>query len=59
MKKSPSKSSTTQRDAFIRTARDLGCDEDQEAFERAVRKLVKAPRAPRTRRKKDAQDKSA
>ena len=36
-----------QRQKFIRTARDLGCDEDPEVFERAVRKLAKASPAPR------------
>jgi hypothetical protein len=37
----------SQRDAFIRTARELGCDVDQEAFERAVRRV--ASRRMRTR----------
>jgi hypothetical protein len=45
--------SMTQRERFIETARELGCDEDPEAFERAVRKLAKAPPAPRGRSKKD------
>jgi len=37
-KQSPQRES--QHDKFIRTARELGCDEDQEAFERAVRQLA-------------------
>jgi hypothetical protein len=46
-----SRSSESQREAFIRTARELGCDEDPEAFKRAVRKLAKAPPAPRERKR--------
>jgi hypothetical protein len=43
-----------QSQRFIRTARELGCDEDPEAFKRAVRKLAKAPPpAPRKRKKRD------
>lgn len=38
---------------FREIARELGCDEDPEAFKRAVRKLAKAPPAPRERLKKD------
>jgi hypothetical protein len=38
-----------QAEKFRRVARDLGCDEDPEAFKRAVRKLAKAPPAPRKR----------
>jgi hypothetical protein len=30
-----------QRERFIRTAPDLGCDEDHDAFVRAVRQIVK------------------
>jgi hypothetical protein len=45
---------------FVETARELGCDEDPEAFKRAVEKLVKAPPAPRARPKpKKAGDKPA
>ena len=52
-----SRSSESQKDAFIRTARELGCDEDPEAFKRAVRKLAKAaPPTPR-KRKRDPDDK--
>jgi hypothetical protein len=47
--------SMSQRDRFIRTARELGCDEDPEAFKRAVRKLAKAPPAPR-KRARDSDD---
>ncbi len=51
-------SPTKQSERFIRTARELGCDEDPEAFKRAVRKLAKAPPAPRSRTKAD-DDKSS
>ena len=56
-KRQPAKrgeASPDQSRRFIETARELGCDEDPEAFKRAVRKLAKAPPAPRQRsRKKD------
>ena len=52
-KKSRSESSVSQKDVFIRTARELGCDEDLEAFERAVRTLAKAPPSPKPRRTRD------
>ena len=45
-------SNTKQSERFIRKARELGCDEDPEAFARAVRKLAKAPpQAPRKRKR--------
>jgi len=31
----------SQSEKFIRTARELGCDEDPEAFERAARQVVR------------------
>ena len=46
-KNSHSDPSKNQKEKFIRTARELGCDEDPEAFKRAVRKLAKAPPARR------------
>ena len=42
----------TQRERFMRTARELGCDEDPEAFKRALRQISKAPPAPRDKAKK-------
>lgn len=39
----PGPASKEQSARFIRTARELECDEDPEAFKRAVRKLAKAP----------------
>ena len=49
---------TDQRARFIRTARELGCDEDPEAFERAVRQVVRpqkgAPAATNHRAKRTA-----
>jgi hypothetical protein len=53
MTKSRSELGESQKDKFIRTARELGCDEDSEAFKRAVRKLAEAPPAPRSRTKAD------
>lgn len=40
-----------QLDGFIKAARELGCDEDEAAFEAAVRKVAKAkPKAPDEKR---------
>ena len=44
--------SMSQRERFTKTARELGCDENPEPFERAVRKLVKAPPAPKAKAKR-------
>ena len=49
---SKSTSPTDQRDRFIRTAREMGCDENPAAFKRAVKKLAKAP--PSTLKKRKA-----
>ena len=57
MTKSPSDRGDSQRDKFIRTARELGCDEDPEAFRRVVEKLAKASPAPRRDRAKKDDDK--
>lgn len=35
-----------QADKFRDLARELGCDEDEEAFKEKVRKVAGAPRAP-------------
>lgn len=35
-----------QKDKFIEKARELGCDEDEAAFEKRLRKIVKATPAP-------------
>ena len=43
-----------QHQRFVETARELGCDEDPEAFKRAVRQIAKAPPpAPRKRKERD------
>ena len=57
-KRSVADNEKPQSQRFVRTARELGCDEDPEAFKRVVKKLAKAPPAPRERAKK-ADDKSA
>jgi hypothetical protein len=31
----------TQREKFVQTARELGCDEDPEAFKRIVKRIAK------------------
>lgn len=46
------KATEEQSRRFIRTARELGCDEDPEAFKRSVEKLVKAP-PPTPRKRRD------
>ena len=43
-KKEPPLSEQSER--FIRTARELGCDEDPEAFERAFARVVPPKRPP-------------
>jgi hypothetical protein len=53
------KKAAEQHRRFIHTARDLGCDEDPEAFERAIKKLAKAPPAPRRERAKKDGDKAS
>jgi hypothetical protein len=40
-KRPAEQSGESQRDKFIRTARDLGCDEDREAFKRTIQKLAR------------------
>ncbi len=37
----------TQADKFADLARELECDEDEEAFDERLRKLAKAPPAPK------------
>lgn len=37
-----------QRDKFIEAARELGCDENEEAFKDALKRVAKAP-APKDR----------
>jgi len=46
----------TQSEAFIRTARELGCDEDEERFKETLRRVAGAkpkpsPKAPEAKRK--------
>lgn len=51
---SKSAKSQDQKQRFIDAARQLGADEDPEAFKERLKKLVKAPPpASATRRKKD------
>jgi hypothetical protein len=41
-----------QKDKFIEKARELGCDEDEAAFEKRLRKIAKAaPPKPEPKRK--------
>ena len=49
--------SEPQCERFIRTARELGCDEDLEAFKRALRQIAKAAPAPKKRGKPRDDDK--
>jgi uncharacterized protein len=45
MSKSSTRDGKSQRQKFIDAARDLGTDEDPEAFKERLKKLVKAPTA--------------
>lgn len=40
MKKSPKTKTQTQRDRFIETARELGCDEDEDRFNETLKRIV-------------------
>jgi hypothetical protein len=40
------KSALSQRQRFIEAARELGCDESEEAFAEVVRQVASAPPAP-------------
>jgi hypothetical protein len=44
----------SQRERFIKTARELGCEGDQEAFERPVKKLADSPPPVLRKRKRKA-----
>jgi hypothetical protein len=50
MNKKKSKA-TTQPQRFIEKARELGCDEDEAAFEERLRKIAKAQTAPPQKKK--------
>ena len=43
MAKSVKAGATTQHRSFIETARELGCDEDEDAFKERLKKLTSAP----------------
>jgi len=43
----------TQRQTFIDKARELGCDEDEAAFEERLRKIAKATPPPRKDTKRE------
>lgn len=47
MTNKPTKTKSNQSKEFIRTARELGCDEDGESFEKAFAKAV-PPKRPKT-----------
>jgi hypothetical protein len=42
-RKTSSKPDPDQYERFLQTARQLGCDEDEETFQRALRKVATAP----------------
>lgn len=50
--KKPAKLIGHQGKAFIKTARELGCDEDEKAFEAKLKKIAKAqpPKPAKTKR---------
>lgn len=41
----------TQRDRFIETARELGCDEDEGRFNETLKRVAKAPPLKEKQRK--------
>lgn len=49
MKKSNSNKEQTQSEKFIQTAKELGCDEDEKAFEGKLKKILEK----KTDQKKD------
>jgi hypothetical protein len=50
-----SEDNRTQADKFRDLARELGCDEDEEAFKAAVRKVGTAPKPPASPKPSDKQ----
>lgn len=52
-KKSPTADSRAQHAKFVEAARELGCDEDPEAFKDKLKKLVKAPPPESVQRRKE------
>ena len=52
-------SRTAQSERFVRTARELGCEEDPETFKLIIQKLAKAPPVPRSERAKKDADKAS
>lgn len=45
-----------QHDRFKQLARELGCDEDEAAFEEALRKVAQSPHQPKREPKRRAAD---
>jgi hypothetical protein len=41
--RSNDKTKATQADHFKRAARELGCDEDQDAFDKVLKRIASAP----------------
>ncbi len=52
MAKGRTEDSSTQHDRFKDLARELGCDEDEAAFERALEKVAKSAPIPKHEPKK-------
>jgi hypothetical protein len=50
--KAPSSDGLSQHDRFKQMARELECDESEEAFERALEKVAHAPAQPKYEPKK-------
>ena len=46
----------SQRQKFIDKARELGCDEDEAAFERKLKRIAKAEVPPKRKPSPDASD---
>ena len=43
MSKKPKMAPAEQHERFVEAARQLGCDEDEDAFNRVLRKVASAP----------------
>lgn len=50
---------TDQHRRFIEAARELGCSEDPEAFDKAIKKIAKAPPPDTVAKRKDKPKKPA
>ena len=50
-KSAPKPKNQPQRQRFIETAKELGCDESEEAFDATLRRIAKVPALAKTENK--------